>query len=291
MNPRFLRHVLYAIAGILFSNTNAYSADISFSENKYVLLLNGEIHKGDYQKIKQLVLTCDAMPRSIFLNSPGGDVEEAIKIGKLVRRGLFQSSIVRNGECNSACFIVWASAVRRFPASDGNGPEGKLGLHRPFFDRDQYSGLNAADAKSAYQELETFVRAYLVEIKVPSDIIETMFKTKSTDAAFITDIDMIEKLGQQAPFFEEWLIAKCGELSYEEDSDYSLLMAADLMQMKGTPLASTTLGSKRIESMSAGYRKYLNEKGSKISSCRHKSEADETKRILRELRSEKDKSR
>lgn len=281
---------LCAIAGLLFSNTNAYSAEILLSENKHVLFLNGEIKKGDYQTITQLFSTLDAMPRSVALNSPGGDIEESIKIGTLLRSGLFQSYISKHGQCNSSCFILWTSGVRRFPASailGSDGFEGKLGLHRPFYDRGQYSSLNPAEARSAYEELEAYVRAYLLGLKVPSEIVETMFRTKSTNTVFISDLDMIEKLGQEAPFFEEWLIAKCGELSYEEGFDYDLLMAASLMQAVGTPLTGTTSGYRKIESMSAGYKKYLYEKGSKIDTCRQKVESDETLKVLSSLRENK----
>lgn len=285
---------LCAIAGFLFSGVNVHSAEISLSQNKYVLFLSGEIKQGDYQKITQLLYTLDAMPRSVAINSPGGDIQESIKIGTLIRSGLFQSYISKNGQCNSACFIIWASGVRRFPASaiaGSDGFEGKLGLHRPFYERGHYSSLNPADAKNAYQELEVYVRAYLVELRIPSEIVDVMFRTKSTDTIFISDLDMIEKLGQEAPFFEEWLIAKCGELADEEDLDYKTLMAFELMGAGGTPLARTAPGYERVESMSAGYKKYLWEKGLKIDTCRQKIESDETLKVLSSLRNNKDINR
>lgn len=288
---RILWLVLYVIA-LSFSCTTAYGADFRLSENKYVLFLNGEIKQGDYQKIRQILLKLDALPRTISLNSPGGDIEEAIRIGKLLRRALFQSTISEYGQCDSACFILWASAVRKFPATvwiDQNTKkwEGKLGLHRPYYGRSEYSQLTTVEARNAYQKLEASVREYLVDLKVPTDITESMFRTRSTDADYISDIALIDKLGQEAPYFEEWLIAKCGELPYQEDIDYKLLMAAELMRMSGTPLADTSPGHKRIASMSESYKKYLNDKALKINTCRANAESDETKKVLRELLREK----
>jgi hypothetical protein len=254
-----------------------------------VLFLSGEIKTGDYQKIKRILLKRDVLPRTISLDSPGGDIEEAIRIGRFLRRALFQSTISEYGQCDSACFILWASAVRRFPAAvwldhDTAKWEGQLGLHRPYFDRSRYAQLTPIDARNAYQELDTSVRDYLVELKVPTDIIERMFRTKSTDAEYIADVALIDKLGQEAPYFEEWLIAKCGELPYQEDIDHKIMEAAVLMQIAGSPLAETSPGYKRIANMSEGYKKYLDDKVSKINTCRRNAESDETKKVLNELK-------
>jgi hypothetical protein len=296
---RIVLSVLSSAATFLVS-TAACSADFQLSDSKHELYLEGEIEQGDYHRIMQVLLDLDALPRTISLNSPGGDIEEAIKIGKLLRRALFQSTISRFGQCDSACFILWVSAVRKFHASvrtDQNTTEweGKIGLHRPYYGRSEYSQLTTGEAKNAYHKLDMSVRQYLSELKIPSDITERMFRTKSTDADYVSDAFLIDKLGTEAPFFEEWLIAKCGELTSEEKSDFALLIVATLLaantEKQGNSLPEENPGQERFASMSAGYKKYLGDKAARVNTCRAKAETDETKKVLRELRREQSAGR
>ena len=79
---------------------NAFSAEIQVSNdesNKGAIFITGPIEKGDYDKLKTVtrhyvtnfVKDFDDDLKFI-LNSPGGDVEEAIKIGLLFRKSLAQ---------------------------------------------------------------------------------------------------------------------------------------------------------------------------------------------------------
>jgi len=211
---------LFTLATLLVLPTSQlFAADIYISENGYVISYSGKIESGDYSEIISQIVSSKNLPATISLNSPGGSVTEAIKIGKLLRKGLFQSVIAENGICNSSCFILWASAVRRIPASamlSYNNKNAKLGLHRPYFSQDEYAKLNIQSASESYRSLEKDYRAYLESIGTPEELLDLMLKTKSSEAVFINDEEMVDKLGQVAPFYEEWLLAKCGELPEKE---------------------------------------------------------------------------
>jgi hypothetical protein len=273
---------IFAIITILtLGSFHASAADIKFNGN--IIELSGEIKKGDYDNYLNLILRNQSIPITVYLDSPGGDVSEAISIGKIMRKSLSQSIINKNGQCNSACFLLWASAVRRFPsqsAIDFNGYIGKIGLHRPYYEHSAYSELSTTEAKEEYKKLEVYVKSYLNDLQIPSDIIETMFRMKSTDVYFITDTDLIAKIGQEAPFFEEWLIAKCGELTEKESIDAAIMTAASYMQIKGDkiPKAAATLAS-----MSDGYKDYLRKKNVTINTCSMNAVKIEQKRVLNEL--------
>jgi hypothetical protein len=267
---------------LILSSFYADAADIKFNGN--IIEFSGEIKKGDYDNYLNLIVNHQSIPITVYLDSPGGDVSEAISIGKMMRKSLSQSIINKNGQCNSACFLIWASAVRRFPSQssiDFNGYIGKIGLHRPFYEHSAYSELNTTKAKEEYKKLEAYVKSYLNEINIPSDIVEIMFRMKSTDAYFIIDTDLIEKIGQEAPFFEEWLIAKCGELTEKESIDAAIMTGASYMQIKGDKIpkaAATTLAS-----MSDGYKDYLRKKNVTINTCSMNAVKIEQKRVLNEL--------
>src|SRR5271167_2215859 len=73
----------------------SYAAEIScgggVSPNCFRGYLNGQIRKGDYEEIAALLK--DNHPRlgEFDLNSPGGDIDEAIKIGRLFRKYLIST--------------------------------------------------------------------------------------------------------------------------------------------------------------------------------------------------------
>ena len=60
---------------------HSYGADMIF--NSGVLELSGEIEKGDYDKFMELIIQRETIPITVYLDSSGGDVSEAIKIGNL----------------------------------------------------------------------------------------------------------------------------------------------------------------------------------------------------------------
>jgi hypothetical protein len=48
-------------------------------------VVEGTIERGDYEKLLFLIEKSNPFFFQLYLNSPGGDVEEAMKIGRLVR--------------------------------------------------------------------------------------------------------------------------------------------------------------------------------------------------------------
>jgi hypothetical protein len=69
----------------------------------------------------------------VWLDSTGGDVSAAIKIGKLIRKydgttiiGSSTAAIAENRKCYSSCALIFIAGVRRAIF------DGELGLHRPY---------------------------------------------------------------------------------------------------------------------------------------------------------------
>jgi hypothetical protein len=188
--------------------------------------LRGEISKGDYDKVAMFLKAHHPFVLNFSLASPGGDVGEALKIGRLFRRYLiatiapgnehfeatgmvhddvpFLSSGSRDlcrGQdciCASACALIWMGGVFR---------SGTVGLHRPRIVDPMYRALMPADASTAYNRLLGEVGAYLTDMEVPKPIIETMVATSSGDILWVNSIsDGLEV----PPSIAEWENASCG---------------------------------------------------------------------------------
>jgi hypothetical protein len=169
-----------------------------------VLILEGQIERGDYARVRNAVLSSAKSISWFALTSHGGDVVEAMRIGRLVRRVNVQT--VARG-CNSACVLVWVAGVERNAAAD-------LGLHRPYFDKSYFAGLSKTEADARYSELSNGVKRYLEEMEVPREAIELIFATSSSDIVFVGErrnIALCAKLAARSPAYDEWLRAKCGK--------------------------------------------------------------------------------
>lgn len=147
--------------------------------------------------------------------------------------------------CNSACFLIWASGVIRL----GDG----IGIHRPYFSPSYFQNLPAKEAKEKYNEMSKKVKDYLISMDIPNQIIETMFNHSSEDIYFFAkNYERREWGGIPAltwvPFFEEWIISKCGlNLSIEESDLLRKLSIKD-------PKDLTTLEKYALDGLKTKYQ-------------------------------------
>ncbi len=185
-------------------------ADIHFEQQPdapgaWALHFDGEIRAGDAEKLTTLIA---AQPEkfirsnNLILNSPGGSVEEALRISKVLEQSGLASAITRNDVCASACFILFISTPFRSLIA------GKLLVHRPYYkmadatasDYDKY----AEAQRSATLELRTYLQAR----SIPSDLIDNMMSLPSNSAYQVTWIDL-KRIGLMSPVIEEAAIEKC----------------------------------------------------------------------------------
>jgi hypothetical protein len=135
--------------------------------------LEGEIVPGDAQKLLEFYDAYGFMVSPIFLRSKGGNVEEAMKMGTIIRRLRLETRIPtlfdvgsqpidfikidhqENMICASACFLVYAGGASRF----GN----YLALHRPSLPREEARKINDA-------EYEALQKQMLPKVRRPSKI-------------------------------------------------------------------------------------------------------------------------
>jgi hypothetical protein len=194
------------------------SCILSLSQHCSAALLDGPINDGDYPKVLALLRTNYPDLGSFYLNSSGGNLTEALQIGRLFRKYLISTTAPtrqqdgtalfilpgRNkclgyncGVCASACALIWFGGVDR---------NGTVGLHRPRTDDPSFSGLSPAEASIIYRRVLGEIDTYLAEMEVPKSIIETMISTGSSEIHWVDSID--DSL-DQSPSIAEWSAATC----------------------------------------------------------------------------------
>lgn len=195
-----------------------YAADIFLEKSR--LNIVGEIRPGDAERVAQSAIEQVTKNKkkidSVWLNSPGGDVAEAIRIADLVSGIKPYVYVANGGVCASSCFLIFLAGYERIAywvQDDGSMPTpekrasrfGLVGIHRP------YLKAPLADSESVrkQEELMRRFRSHLISKQVPQYLIDEMMARPSNDIYWLRDRDL-ELLGPLSAGDEEALIARCG---------------------------------------------------------------------------------
>lgn len=230
-----VKYIFLLLLGLIFIlNENLLQAaqiDIYSMEEFVNIRLVGKIEKGDAEKFKRLVEDLRQKKRTVnmlMLASIGGDANEAMRIGKIVRKSFipthapfaldagFTCNEYPSGledddcDCASACFLIWVAGVYRVGDV--------LGIHRPYFLEEYFEGLSASEVQKEYVLMYERVRSYLKNMDVPEHIINKMFNTGSDEITYL-DWDTAKSM-EWVPFFDERVGASCLRLTSEEEMDY-----------------------------------------------------------------------
>lgn len=121
--------------------------------------------------------------KTVYLNSPGGDVDAALTMGRAIRRSEAVVVVPSPGKCASACVFLYAGGVIRAPYS-------RIEIHRPY---NTEKGSYSADLAS-FRLMAARVRAYLREVNVDEALFSRMMRIAPEDVVALT-LDELEELG------------------------------------------------------------------------------------------------
>jgi hypothetical protein len=231
---------IFLLFGFIFiPNENLLQAaqiDIYSIEDVVTIRLVGNIENGDAEKFQKIVE--DLKQKKITVNmlslaSSGGNANEAMQIGKIVRKSFIPTHApfaldygwTCNGyppgltdddcDCASACFLIWAAGVYRM----GN----VLGIHRPYFLEEYLEALSASEAQKELALMYEKIRSYLRDMDVPEYVINKMFNTESDEIVYL-DWHTAKSM-ELLPFYDKLKNTNCLRLSAKEEMDYWRLLA------------------------------------------------------------------
>lgn len=216
--------VIVALAVLHGSKTHALAASIALASYGTQIMIVGQIVQGDYDRfVAALKRQSRYVPFAVNIVSLGGNVQEAIRIGRLIRALSLATNAPNRADyapearamvcneaaaidasspctCVSACFLIWAGGVVR----SGND----IHIHRIAFDKSFYGSLSPAQAQNKYQEGLNEVHAYLRDMEIPDSIYEKMVNMPSYATVPLEDADSNPLW--TTPSFGEWMTARCG---------------------------------------------------------------------------------
>jgi len=111
----------------------------------------------------------------IALNSPGGDLNEAMSIGRWVRENKLKVLVRENAKCFSSCVYVLAAGQTKTPL-------GEVGIHRPYLLSMPTGGVENAMRNALSQS-----REYFESMNIPAQLADVMFSTPPEKLVILDD--------------------------------------------------------------------------------------------------------
>ncbi len=212
-------------AAITVGFADSHGRPIQAVEDQPMIMLSGVIEPGDADKLERFIYINQKSLRTypqerivVYLNSPGGDVEEAKKIAVTLREIMADARVYSNMVCASSCFLLYVNAPMR-------GNIGTVAVHRPFLSPEKDKTLSAAEAARVHDKIYRSVEKWLRDRLVPQSIIEKLLSAPSTKAYVLT-LEDLAAIGDRSPWYEEWLLARCPDF-LEADKEAKEAFAQD----------------------------------------------------------------
>ena len=161
----------------------AHGADISLTRgvdgNEDVVSIQGPFNLGDDAKFKAIALRTDRA--TVVLDSPGGKVQPALEIGRVIRIKGF-STAVQGNQCASACALVWLAGEPRMMSTLT-----PIGFHASYAIDDQ--GKKTSDAAQGAR-----IGAYLTGLGFNSKVVTFAVSAGAKEMRWLQK-GMAERLG------------------------------------------------------------------------------------------------
>lgn len=194
-----MRKFILSFAFLLFTS-NTFAAEFLNGPKGIGIEIIGEIQKGDTTKLANFLLkdgNMSAFLSIVFLDSPGGDVQEALKMSEILDIGFTQTVISKDATCASACVYLWAAGSMRHMV-------GQLGLHRL---TTATPTIDIRKTEKATQKPASTVDSYLTKMGIPRKILEKMNETSSSDiylidAAWLANEDLLNAVSYRPTFVD-----------------------------------------------------------------------------------------
>ena len=194
-------------ANVSVSDLNGLGCEnIRGSRDCVTLLFAGEIKQGDAARLLNFIDVTSKVLSSnfkrpvrvgkIYLHSNGGNLFEAMKIGRVIRNNLISVQVTHDSVCYSACVIAYLGGVIRIPV-------GPMGIHS-FYSSEFVGAVNFASSSKKYNEIAESVTGYMREMRVTTALLDEMMKV-SHKSIKILDFDEMKQFGVigQDPVYQQ----------------------------------------------------------------------------------------
>ncbi len=156
--------------------------DISLNANNE-LVLSGAIDPGSSTRFADEIEKVSEYVETVVLNSPGGSVQDALEISKLIRKNEWHTTVRAGALCASSCPIIFAGGIKRSAEE-----KAAIGVHQIFSAGDDRRSLDQA-ISGTQSSTATIVR-HLEEMGIDPAIWTHALETPPASLYYLRDEEM-----------------------------------------------------------------------------------------------------
>ncbi|RUW74809.1 MULTISPECIES: hypothetical protein [unclassified Mesorhizobium] len=148
----------------------------------YILVSGDFAYQDDLSTFENQVRSNSAT--AVTFSSPGGNIQKAMELGRLIRRLGINTIQFRAVECASACSLAFLGGVIRY------ADPGSIGVHKSSFQGDV--SLTTQEAVSAVQQITADVMTYMIEMGVDPALLQLSLQYDSNDIRYLSMSEMVK---------------------------------------------------------------------------------------------------
>lgn len=148
----------------------------------YILVSGDFSYQDDLSTFENHVRSNSAT--AVTFSSPGGNIQKAMELGRLIRKLGINTIQFRAVECASACSLAFLGGVIRY------ADPGSIGVHKSSFQGDV--ALTTQEAVSAVQQITADVMTYMIEMGVDPALLQLSLQYDSNDIRYLSMSEMVK---------------------------------------------------------------------------------------------------
>jgi hypothetical protein len=153
-----------------------------------VLALTGSINPGASARVAAEISAHGEYIKTVALDSPGGVVEEAMAIGKLIRQHGYATSVAAGALCASSCPLAFAGGRERIATALS-----AIGVHQIYAAAPLGSATTALNAGTAMSEAQTTtaeIARYMADMGIDPEVWLRALETPPNRLTYFSASDM-----------------------------------------------------------------------------------------------------
>lgn len=160
----------------LFSSPNGECTKYSCSYSLW-----GQIDQKSVRDVKAFLAKVpnEYVTVDVFFSSPGGDIDAAMEIGRLLRKRRVVTSAT-GWQCSSSCVLAYVGGVRRQAPKS----EPVFGIHTPF--PTSTADVSQEAAQKRFVDIGNRIKSYLREMNIPESLYDEMLRYPTTQMHYLT---------------------------------------------------------------------------------------------------------
>ena len=214
-----MKYILIMIC-VLFILPNARADVVVTQDDEFALgvTIQGRITKSDLAALKDKTFGKNEKVNYFILNSDGGDLDSALKMGTYIRQSYGKNklgqyvAVPESNSCLSSCvFLLAAGAVRMV--------SGKVGIHRPYNGQDETT--TEEGQKKNYKRIESTVKSYLHKMNINPSLYEEMINIAPSEIRILSTAELKHfGLSEDDPYLKEAQASKLAKMAGITKEEY-----------------------------------------------------------------------